>query len=76
MYWERWPCVYTLWASEVERELSTISAAIDHSLQVFGHARAKTIQVQAVQAALQGRDVFVSVPNWTVGLGRALSLLY
>ena len=53
----------TLWASEVERESSTISAAIDHSLQAFGHARAKTIQAQAVQATLQGRDVFVSVPT-------------
>ena len=29
----------TLWASEVEREPWTISAAIDHSLQAFGHAR-------------------------------------
>ena len=44
----------TLWASEIEREPPTISAAIDHSLQAFGHARAKTIQAQAVQATLQG----------------------
>ena len=29
----------TLWASEVEREPWMISAAIDHSLQAFGHAR-------------------------------------
>ena len=48
----------TLWASEIERELPTISAAIDHSLQAFGHA-----QAQAVQATLQGRDIFVSVPT-------------
>ena len=53
----------TLCASEIEREPPTISAAIDHSLQAFGHARAKTIQAQAVQATLQGRDIFVSVPT-------------
>ena len=49
--------------SEIEREAPTISADIDHSLQAFGHARAKTIQAQAVQATLQGRDIFVSVPT-------------
>ena len=61
----------TLWASEVEREPSTTSAAIDHSLQAFGHACARTIQAQAVQATLQGRDVFVSVPT---GYGKSLIL--
>ena len=53
----------TLGASEVEREPSTISAAIDHNLQAFGH------HVKTVQATLQGRDVFVSV---LTGYGKSL----
>ena len=53
----------TLWASEVEREPSIISAVIAHGLQAFGHPRVKTIQAQAVEATLQGRDAFVSVPT-------------
>ena len=59
----------TLWASEVEREPSIISAAIAHCLQAFGHPHAKTIQAQAVEATLQGRDVFVNIPT---GYGKSL----
>ena len=59
----------TLWASEVEKEPWTISAAIKHSLQAFGHASTKVFQAQALEATLQGRDVFVSVPT---GYGKSL----
>ena len=34
----------------------------DHGVRVLGHDRARPLQVEAVQAVLQGQDTFVNVP--------------
>ena len=45
----------------MERDTSTVSAAVHHSLQKFGHVRAKSVQAKALQTFIQGRDVFESM---------------
>lgn len=58
-----------LWATEIERELSLLSEAIHHGITVFRHHRLKPAQLDAVQAIIQGQDVFVNVPT---GYGKSL----
>ena len=58
-----------LWAAEAKTKPELLSAAIQHSLPVFGHSRVKPVQAEAVQAALQGKDVLVTVPT---GYGKSL----
>ena len=53
----------------MKEDPSIISAAIQHSLLAFGYKSIKPIQAEAVQAVLQGSDVFVTVPT---GYGKSL----
>ena len=58
-----------LWTAEVASEPPLLTLAMDHSLRVFGHDHLKPVQSEAVQALLQGEDVFITVPT---GYGKSL----
>ena len=47
----------------MERDPSTVSAAVHHNLQKFGHVRVKPVQAKALQTIIQGWDVFESMPT-------------
>ena len=53
----------TLWKDEALAKRSLISEAIQNSLPVFGYEAVKAAQAEAIEAALLGKDVFVSVPT-------------
>ena len=48
--------------AKVASEAPLLSLANHYSLRAFRHDRLKPVQSQAVQALLQGQDVFVTVP--------------
>ena len=50
-----------LWTTKVASEAPLLSLMISHSLRAFGHDRLKPVQSEAVQALLQGQDIFVLV---------------
>ena len=54
--------VCKLWTAKVANEAPLLLSAINHSLHVFGHDRLKPVQSEAVQALLQGQDIFVNIP--------------
>ena len=58
--------LFKLWAVEAEKEPSILSLAIE---PVFGHSHVKPAQAEAIQAALCGNDVLVTVPT---GYGKSL----
>ena len=58
-----------LWTTEVASEPPLLALEMDHSLRVFGHDHLKPVQSEAVQALLQGEDVFITVPT---GYGKSL----
>ncbi len=51
------------------REILRCFQELYTSLQAFGHDRLKPVQVEAVQAIINGQDVFVNVPT---GYGKSL----
>ena len=59
-----------LWAAEAKTKPEFLSAAIQHSLPAFGHSHVKPVHAEVVPAALQGKDVFVTVPT---GYGKSLT---
>jgi len=61
--------LFQLWALEAEKEPSILSLAIEHSVPVFGHSHVKPAQAEAIQAALRGNDVLMTVPT---GYGKLL----
>ena len=54
--------LFKLWAAEVEKEPSTLSAAIGHCLQAFGHNQIKPMKVESSDPARLGH-VFQH-PDW------------
>ncbi len=57
------------WRSSVATDPTVLAAAVEYGIQKLGYERIKPEQLSAVQAALKGEHVFVSVPT---GFGKSL----